>query len=273
MKLLTLAGTLGCWKWLAWQHWGSSYFPDSSCQCILGHTWAWVSRQLPESLPIQRLLVLYHYPLVHSLSESNKVKKKNLFNFCSNYAAAIIIINFVICTLEKRSQTNGQREENPAWRGEVRSRRQLEALNSLPQTSGWVFLVVTSGPAGSFTSLRALTSSLSMKTLHFFRFHIPLVMTRNSSCCRKTASKKTTRKAAVPRTLTFFQRGKAKICDAEVSSLYKKGSFQLVGTCPHWSLQRHLLLALLITKNLSGWAEEWRQNLSNSWDYVFKLAE
>lgn len=73
LKLLTLAGTLGCWKWLAWQHWGSSYFPRSSCRCILGHTWAWVSPQLPESLPIQRLLVLYHYLLAHSLSKSNKI--------------------------------------------------------------------------------------------------------------------------------------------------------------------------------------------------------
>lgn len=175
LKLLTLAGTLGCWKWLAWQHWGSSYFPGSSCRCILGHTWAWVSRQLPESLPIRRLLVWYHYLLAHSLSESNKIYLFcfNLFNFCSSYAAAIIVTSFVIYTLEKKSQTNGQREVNPACRGEYQGEEASSFFSNTPlyhrSLALWVFLVVTSIQAGSFTSLRAVTSSLSVKTLHFFQ--------------------------------------------------------------------------------------------------------
>lgn len=154
----------------------------------------------------------------------------------------------------------------------MKRRGQLAALNSLPQTTGWVFLVVTSGPAGSFTSLRALTSSLSMKTLHFFRFPILLVMTRNSSCCRKTASKKKHKKSCSSKNSYFLSKGKSQNLWCWSFSPLQL-SFQLVGTCSQWSLQRHLLLALLITKNFSEWAEERRRNLSNSWDQVFKVAE
>lgn len=119
LELLTLAGTLGCWKWLAWQHWGSSYSPGSSCQCILGHTWAWASHQLPESLPILRLLALGHYLLAHCLSESNKI-----FILVSSAIIMLLPLTLWAILQEMKSQINGQGEANPACRGRWGSERQ-----------------------------------------------------------------------------------------------------------------------------------------------------
>lgn len=189
LELLTLAGTLGCWKWLAWQHWGSSCFPGSSCQCILGHTWAWVLHQLPESLPILRLLALCHYLWAHSLSESNKI-----FISVSLASAIIMLLPPSPPTLwamlqEMKSQINGQGEANPAGRGRWGSGSQ----QFVPPMHPWFFSTATgslSAPSRDLSPSWELHFSQPCdlqpqhQTLHFFRSPIPFVMARNICCCR-----------------------------------------------------------------------------------------